>query len=448
MGNQTQLIGPGGKKVTVGSAHAENFRGFLNDYTAQGGNISSIGGFNDRNIAGTNIQSNHGKDGGRAIDINMSARNKVSSGLPGGVEAENALADKWGLRSGATWRNPDRGHFEVHDPAKAQAALQRNQAIASGKADPGAPKASVPDDGGPKNPFLGAAKPGQPHGGPAAPGAKLPGAAGGMTANELGVSPEQWNAYRQGLADIESRGGDYSAKGGAGGNFDGAYQMGGAAKTDAARALGEGVPDRAAFRGNPQQQERFLDAYTRGNHRTMMQKSQAYRDASPERKLQMLGHAHSGGATGASNAINRGGQTTDAWGKGGNAYEQSIARRQSQIGRGGAPGATGPLAAGAARPAPAPPPVAAGNSDPAAGAGPVGAGPAAGAGAGAGATSPAADQWTALRGQLEAPIRPSIEAPSPPSQLVPQFRRASARREVNREVRESRWDSYADIGAA
>ena len=42
----------------------------------------------------------------------------------------------------------------------------------------------------------------------------------------------------------------------------------------------------------------------------------------------------------------------------------------------------------------------------------------------------------------------NIETPQIPSQLAPQFRRASARIETNREFRDARWSSYSDIGAA
>jgi hypothetical protein len=117
-----------GARVTVGSQYAENFKGFLKDYEAAGGKIDPghTSGYVNRNIAGTNTKSYHGMDGGRAIDINMSGRNVISSGLPGGIAQEEALAKKWGLRPGSSFRNPDRGHFEVHDLEAARQALIRN----------------------------------------------------------------------------------------------------------------------------------------------------------------------------------------------------------------------------------------------------------------------------------------------------------------------------------
>jgi hypothetical protein len=49
---------------------------------------------------------------------------------------------------------------------------------------------------------------------------------------------------------------------------------------------------------------------------------------------------------------------------------------------------------------------------------------------------------------MERPIKMNIEAPTMPSQLVPSFRRASARDVMNREMRDERWSSFSDIGAA
>jgi hypothetical protein len=115
-------IGAGGSRTTVGGAYSSNFQGFLDDWVASGGNVKSLGGFNYRNIAGTNTLSEHAKEGGRAIDINQIGRNVVTGGLPGGIAAEEALARKWGLRPGSSFRNPDRGHFEIAPGVGAEAA--------------------------------------------------------------------------------------------------------------------------------------------------------------------------------------------------------------------------------------------------------------------------------------------------------------------------------------
>jgi uncharacterized protein (TIGR02594 family) len=56
----------------------------------------------------------------------------------------------------------------------------------------------------------------------------------------------------------------------------------------------------------------------------------------------------------------------------------------------------------------------------------------------------AIDEMRAVREEMEEPIQLRFERDVGEEQ----FRRASMRREVDREVREARWDSFADIGAA
>jgi TP901 family phage tail tape measure protein len=58
------------------------------------------------------------------------------------------------------------------------------------------------------------------------------------------------------------------------------------------------------------------------------------------------------------------------------------------------------------------------------------------------------DEAAGLRAELERPIRMNIEAPTPPQRFVPAFRRATARRMISREIRETRWNSFGDIGMA
>jgi hypothetical protein len=60
----------------------------------------------------------------------------------------------------------------------------------------------------------------------------------------------------------------------------------------------------------------------------------------------------------------------------------------------------------------------------------------------------ALDRHRQMREEMERPIKMNIEAPTMPSQLVPSFRRASARDVMNREMRDERWSSFSDIGAA
>jgi hypothetical protein len=58
------------------------------------------------------------------------------------------------------------------------------------------------------------------------------------------------------------------------------------------------------------------------------------------------------------------------------------------------------------------------------------------------------DQYRQMRDEMERPIKMKIESPNVPSQLTPEFRRASARTEFNREFREARYQGFSDIGAA
>ena len=101
-----------------------------------------------------------------------------------------------------------------------------------------------------------------------------------MVEKGLGLTPRQWDAYRHGIAIIESQGRRYTDKptmsyylkqGGAGGLYDGRYQLGKAAKEDAAKYLGEKNPGhddkaRAAFINDPVAQELYLAAYTIKNN--------------------------------------------------------------------------------------------------------------------------------------------------------------------------------------
>jgi len=106
---------PGGRNVRVASDAAPAFRGFLQDLAAAGAPLSDIGGYNYRNIAGTNRLSEHAS--GRAIDIDQQGRNVVSPAFRQWAR-QNAdllrnLTRKYGLVSGGDWRNPDFGHFEM-----------------------------------------------------------------------------------------------------------------------------------------------------------------------------------------------------------------------------------------------------------------------------------------------------------------------------------------------
>lgn len=140
----------------------------------------------------------------------------------------------------------------------------------------------------------------------------------------LGIDDRQYNAYRQGIANKESDGGNYNIlRGGAGGNYTGAYQFGDAAMKDAARILGVEVPTKEEFNNNPELQEAFLDAFTYANHKTLMQ-SDAYKKMSPEEKLAALAYAHNQGGGGALEYLKTGIPGVDGFGTPGTAFSESV----------------------------------------------------------------------------------------------------------------------------
>lgn len=147
--------------------------------------------------------------------------------------------------------------------------------------------------------------------------------------SSMGFTKEQWDIFRHTVAGIES-GGKYDIKGGSGGHYDGRYQLGAAAKTDGARYAGIKNPGhdasaREKFRKDPKLQETLLAGYTKANH-TYLMGVPAYKNASPERKLQILGYAHNQGMGGAENWIKTGKVGADGFGTKGTKYTDAIAK--------------------------------------------------------------------------------------------------------------------------
>ena len=140
----------------------------------------------------------------------------------------------------------------------------------------------------------------------------------------LGIDDRQYNAYRQGIANKESRGGTYNIlRGGTSGKYTGAYQFGDDAMIDAARILGMKVPTKEEFSKNPELQELFMDAFTYANHKTLMQNS-AYKNMSPEEKLGMLAYAHQQGGGGGLEYLKNGIPKVDGFGIPGTAFIESV----------------------------------------------------------------------------------------------------------------------------
>jgi len=143
----------------------------------------------------------------------------------------------------------------------------------------------------------------------------------------MGFSKTDFDVFKNVVAKIES-GGKYDISGGSGNHYDGRYQLGADAKTDAARYLG--VPDpghgpgaRERFRKDPQMQENFFAAFTQANH-TYLMRNQQYKNSSPQRKLQILGYAHNQGMGGAEKWMTTGVVGADGFGTKGTKYTDAI----------------------------------------------------------------------------------------------------------------------------
>jgi hypothetical protein len=158
---------------------------------------------------------------------------------------------------------------------------------------------------------------------------------GRMVQQALGISPQQWDAFRQGVANIESQGGTYGIMGGAGGRFAGAYQIGLVGKPqlgEAAATLGIPTPSKAEFLSDPFLQEQIFDAFTYNNHQSLMERSAEYRALSTEKKLEVLGYAHNQGAGGASQFLKTGKAGADQWGTSGTKYMSSVRSQLDSMG--------------------------------------------------------------------------------------------------------------------
>ena len=155
------------------------------------------------------------------------------------------------------------------------------------------------------------------------------GYSGGGFVEKMGMTRSQFEIYKREIAKIESKGsGGYAARGGANNHYDGKYQMGEVAKMDAARILGEPFPghdaaSRAAFRADPEMQERYFEAYTNANYGYMMS-DPLFASASPQRKLEILGYAHNQGWSKALDWLNTGKVGKDRFGTAGTKYVDAI----------------------------------------------------------------------------------------------------------------------------
>lgn len=152
------VTSPSGARFTVANQHAARFGGLLKDledagYAVQG---NQSGGYNPRNIAGTNTPSRHAH--GAAIDINWTDNPRGGKGkIP--ADLARSLAAKHGLVWGGDWKNPDPMHFEVPgQPGHTYSDGHNHGAPTQGMQQPTAAQGTVPmpnsQQSGPNQSFL------------------------------------------------------------------------------------------------------------------------------------------------------------------------------------------------------------------------------------------------------------------------------------------------------
>lgn len=147
------------------------------------------------------------------------------------------------------------------------------------------------------------------------------------TGQALGMSNQEYTAFRKAITGIESGGGDwknmkYNIRGGSSNRFSGAYQMGSDEIKEVAKRLGEEAPimkmgrktvANEKFLNDPHMQERYFDEYMLSHHESLMRRNKKYANMSPEQQRQALAISHNAGAGGASRWINTGKTKADAF---------------------------------------------------------------------------------------------------------------------------------------
>lgn len=229
------------------------------------------------------------------------------------------------------------GEFEKLIPGfeSAKTKLEREKAKIEGKTPP-SEDGSTSSSGSSPAPPSGSGQYDTSSGGLLASGGIEQGERAKGQVSQAGFGESEFTLYRDVVAQIES-GGEYDIQGGSGNMYAGRYQMGAAAREDAARLLGETYEGdteaaRKKFREDPEMQERYFAAYTRVNHQYLMKGSPEYRSLSKEGKLQVLGYAHNAGWSRAADWLASGMSDSfkDGFGTRSDKYSTSIRKAQEQ----------------------------------------------------------------------------------------------------------------------
>ena len=142
-----------------------------------------------------------------------------------------------------------------------------------------------------------------------------------LVKERAGFNPEQWDLVR-GFLFFKEGSFIYNKFGGAGGHYDGAFQIGRDAKADALRNMPDNGPDRRFFghskaerleyRNSPVMQERVLAGYWISNHKHLMKKCpEEYGGISKDKQMQVLAYAHIVGVGSAVKYLQGGKAVTD-----------------------------------------------------------------------------------------------------------------------------------------
>jgi len=140
----------------------------------------------------------------------------------------------------------------------------------------------------------------------------------------VGFAPDQWEAYKQGIADIESSGGDYKATRG---QHLGKYQMSNDARSDAAKSLGFRNPTKEEFLNSPVLQERMFAEYTRRNYMHLIRNSPEFRAMSETQRMKTLARGQLGAENLRRTLAGEQSEKTDALGTKSIAFERSVSSR-------------------------------------------------------------------------------------------------------------------------
>tara|TARA_E500000318_G_scaffold83005_1_gene78514 strand:- start:3412 stop:6411 length:3000 start_codon:yes stop_codon:yes gene_type:complete len=152
-------------------------------------------------------------------------------------------------------------------------------------------------------------------------------------AQSMGFSKEDWDNYRNVVGNIESGNRYDIGRGGSDDKYDGRWQLGKAAKTDAANYLGETDPGhgseaRDKFNSSPEMQERYFAAFTAKNF-GYLSTHPGFKKLTTREKFQVLGYAHNQGASGARDWLDTGEVRRDGFGTAATKYSNALAEAYS-----------------------------------------------------------------------------------------------------------------------